>query len=266
MTELPLAEKKIVVTRSWQQSPSFSEKLTDLGATVIEMPTLVITPPDSWQALDGAIANLGQFHWLILTSANGVHYFFERLTHAYKTKDDLAHLQIAVVGAKTADLLMAYGVMPNIIPANFIADSLIEALQHQITDWHHQQILFPRVQSGGRDILISELTKLGAVVTAVPAYESRCPERIDPLALSHLQTGTVDFITFASSKTVQNFCYLLSQVTHQSTWQTWLRHSKFIAIGAQTADTCQTLLGRVDATATVSTLEGMIAAILNLVQ
>jgi uroporphyrinogen-III synthase len=75
----PLAGKTILVTRSVGQSNQFSDRLTSLGANVIEMPALEIGPPSSWEALDQAIANLSSFHWLILTSTNGVEYFFIRL-------------------------------------------------------------------------------------------------------------------------------------------------------------------------------------------
>lgn len=80
----PLFGKTLLITRSAEQSSQFSELLKEQGATVIEMPALVITPPSSWDSLDQAIEPLGKeseknFDWLILTSSNGVEYFFNRL-------------------------------------------------------------------------------------------------------------------------------------------------------------------------------------------
>jgi uroporphyrinogen-III synthase len=75
----PLTGKTILVTRSLGQSNQFSDRLTAAGATVIEMPALEIGPPSSWEALDQAISHLSTFNWLILTSSNGVEYFFQRL-------------------------------------------------------------------------------------------------------------------------------------------------------------------------------------------
>jgi uroporphyrinogen III methyltransferase/synthase len=76
---LPLSGKTILVTRAADRSSQFTELLEEQGAEVIEMPALEIRPPSSWHDLDFAIENLSTFTWLILTSANGVDYFFSRL-------------------------------------------------------------------------------------------------------------------------------------------------------------------------------------------
>ncbi len=261
---LPLQGKCVLVTRSPSQSPEFSQSLRDLGAEVVEMPTLVITPPDSWAELDQAIAQLDQYHWLILTSVNGVENFLARLAHGNKNPTHLHHLKIAVVGEKTAHSLAQYGITPDVVPEDFIADALLTAFQRQKLITPNSKILFPRVQSGGRELLVEELTKMGATVHAVPAYESRCPERIEAIALEYLRSQKVDFITFASSKTVRHFCYLLDQVAQRSQWQSWIAHSQIIAIGEQTARTCQELLGRKPVIAPTATLTSMTTAIVEL--
>lgn len=261
---LPLQGKCILVTRSPSQSQEFSQSLRNLGAEVVEMPTLVITPPDSWAELDQAIAHLEQYDWLILTSVNGVESFFARLAHGNKNHTHLSHLKIAVVGEKTGQSLNQYGITPDLIPKDFIADSLLASFQAQKLIAPSTKILFPRVQSGGREILVEELSKLGATVHAVPAYESRCPERIEAIALECLQSRKVDFITFTSSKTVRHFCYLLDQVAERSQWQSWIANSQIIAIGEQTARTCHELLGRTPAQAPTATMAGMTTAIVHL--
>ena len=91
--------KRILVTRAASQSRTFRNLLEAQGATVIEMPTLEITPPSSWEPLDEAIAHLPRYHWLILTSANAVNYFWQRL-EAVNKASDLSGLKIAVVGKK----------------------------------------------------------------------------------------------------------------------------------------------------------------------
>jgi uroporphyrinogen III methyltransferase/synthase len=126
----PLAGKTILVTRSAGQSSQFSDLLQQVGANVIEMPALVIGPPSSWEALDNAIANLSDFNWLILTSSNGIDYWFERLLSQGKDARALAKIKIAVVGKKTAAILKERGLQPDFIPPNFVADSLIEHFQN----------------------------------------------------------------------------------------------------------------------------------------
>ena len=101
----PLRGKTILVTRSVGQSSQFSARLQEEGAIVIEMPALEIGPPSNWEALDQAIAHLSALDWLILTSTNGVDYFFERLEVQGLDARALAQVKIAVVGEKTAQSL-----------------------------------------------------------------------------------------------------------------------------------------------------------------
>lgn len=250
---LPLAGKTILVTRSLTQSSSFSEDLTKKGANAIEMPAIEIVPPSSWSALDNAIAHLSDFDWLILTSTNGVEYFFDRLATQSRDARALAGVKIAVVGEKTASCLKQHGLQPDFIPPNFVADSLVEHFPEALES---KKVLFPRVETGGREILVKELTASGAEVIEVAAYESRCPEAIAPSALDALQRRAVDIITFASSKTVQNFCHLLKPHPDIN-----LDGICIASIGPQTSKTCLSLLGRVDIEAKEYTLDGLLQAI-----
>jgi uroporphyrinogen III methyltransferase/synthase len=254
---LPLTGKTILVTRSAGQSSQFSDRLRAVGATVIEMPAIEITPPSRWDDLDQAIAQLDRFDWLILTSGNGVAYFFERLATQLQDIHALAGIKIAVVGEKTAEKLKRRGIKPDFIPPNFVADSLIANFPESVTG---QRILFPRVESGGREVLVRELTEAGAEVVEVAAYESRCPAAIAPEALTALQQGKVDGVTFASAKTVKHFCQLVQQAMGED-WQDSLREIAIATIGPQTSKACLALLGRVDVEAQEYTLEGLTQAI-----
>ncbi|AFZ17444.1 uroporphyrinogen-III C-methyltransferase [Allocoleopsis franciscana] len=260
---LPLTGKTVLVTRSAGQSSHFSYLLQQEGAEVIEMPALVITPPSSWEELDHAIAQLYNFDWLILTSSNGVEYFFERLHAQGKTNRALGTVQIAVVGKKTAASLKAHGLEPDFIPPNFVADSLVEHFPEPLEG---KSILFPRVESGGRDVLVKQITAQGAEVTEVAAYESGCPAQMAPAAKTALQQQRVDIITFASSKTVKHFVQLLETSLPEDApglpiAQSRLENVCVASIGPQTSITCRQLLGRVDVEAQEYTLEGLIQAI-----
>jgi len=260
--KLALQGKTILVTRAAGQASQFTELLTSQGARVIEMPTLAIVPPTSWEMLDLAIANLASYDWLILTSANAVESFFGRLRESGQDSRALHSLKVAVVGRKTAEVLANYGISPDLVPPDFIADSLVEAFikngEQVLTD---KKMLFPRVQSGGREILVEQLQHHGAIVDAIPAYESGCPEVIDPIALAAIQNQSLDVISFASSKTVKHFCTLLDRVTDRQIWKTWISSAKIASIGPQTSQTCDELLGRVDCEAGEYTLEGLATAI-----
>ncbi len=252
--DLPLAGKTILVTRSVGQSGQFTELLEQAGANVIEMPALEIGPPSSWAVLDNAIAQIETFHWLILTSTNGVDRFFERLTEQRKDARALANLKIAVVGKKTAQKLKEYNLQPDFIPPDFVADSLVENFPEVLAG---KKVLFPRVETGGREVLVQELTAKGALVVEVPAYQSQCPSSIPPAAFDAIRDKAVDIVTFASSKTVQCFHQLVTAFFPSDA----LEGVGIASIGPQTSKTCQQLLGRVDVEAEEYTLEGLVKAI-----
>lgn len=263
----PLAGKTVLITRSVGQSSQFTKMILAAGANAIEMPALEIGPPSSWEDLDNAIANISEFDWLILTSSNGINYFFERLIALEKDVRTLANLKIAVVGEKTAQSLKNYSLQPDFIPPNFIADSLVEHFPEQLNG---KKVLFPRVETGGREELVKEFIKQGAEVIEVAAYQSRCPDNIPVSAELALQSGTVDVITFASSKTVKFFHQLAQQIfvdnseNHQSiVVSDYLEDICIASIGPQTSKACQKYFGRVDVEASEYTLEGLTQAVID---
>ncbi|MEM1425157.1 MAG: uroporphyrinogen-III C-methyltransferase [Cyanobacteria bacterium P01_H01_bin.130] len=258
----PLTGRTIVVTRAAGQAGPFTAQLATLGATALELPALAIGAPSDWTPFDTALGNLGETHWLILTSANGVEALFQRLRHQGKDGRSLAGVKIAVVGKKTAHALNNYGITPDFTPTNFVADALIEEFPD---DPKEKTILFPRVETGGRAVLNKHLRQQGANLIEVAAYESRCPDAIDPIPWQALCDRRVDAITFASSKTVVNFCHLVRQaiatdqvpINGKDPMADLLQGICIASIGPQTSKTCQELLNRVDLEANPYTLDGL---------
>lgn len=260
----PLTQKNILVTRAAGQSSQFTRLLEQQGATVLEMPALEIRPPSSWQGLDRAIAELGRFDWLVLTSTNGVDYFFERLVALGYGAADLSGLKVAVVGQKTAARLQALGRQPDFVPPNFVADALVQHFP-EAERLPELQILFPRVETGGREVLVKELTAQGATVVEVAAYQSGCAESMPLEVVAALQEGRINIISFASSKTVACFHQLLQTIPQTDLadpdWEKLLSQVCLASIGPQTSITCQERFGRVDLEAEDYTLEGLTQAI-----
>jgi uroporphyrinogen III methyltransferase / synthase len=254
----------ILVTRAGQSSSSFVDRLQAQGARVIEMPTLAIGAPSSWQALDRELNQLRSFQWLVLTSVNGVDAVLDRYSHQFgrslgealpELRGQASGLKIAVVGQKTAAALEQVGIAIDFSPREFVADALVAQFPESLEGL---RILFPRVESGGRDLVVREFCDRGATVIEVPAYESRCPDSIDPAALTALRSGQIQVITFASSKTVRYFVQLIEAAGLD-------RHAispiQLASIGPQTSATCRELFGRVEIEATTYTLDGLTEAI-----
>ena len=253
----PLAGRTIAVTRAEQQLGEARRLFSQAGATVIDLPALVIGPPDSWGPLDDALAELADFHWIVFSSANGVEAVQQRLGH---WGGSLAHrppgLKIAAVGRKTAELLEELGAPADFVPPAFVADSLIE--HFPMSGWG-LRLLLPRVQSGGRAVLAEAFATAGARVVEVAAYESRCPEGLPTATLLAIEQGRLDAVTFSSGKTVSHTATLLERSFGEG-WLQRLDGVRIVSIGPQTSERCLRVLGRVDGEADPHDLEGLVAA------
>lgn len=253
----PLTGCTIAVTRAEQQLGAARRLFEQAGARVVDLPALVVGPPEDWGPLDEALEDLAQFHWLIFSSANGVDGLQERLR---RRGGDLARppkgLRIAAVGRRTAERLDALGVRVDFVPVRFTADALID--EFPVSAWG-LHLLLPRVQSGGRTLLAEAFGAAGARVVEVPAYETRCPAGLPSQAVQALQQGSLQAITFSSAKTVRH-CARLLEGAFGSGWRQVLTGVKVVSIGPQTSQPCLDVLGRVDAEADPHDLEGLVAA------
>ena len=125
----PLFGQRVLATR--ENSGGF-EPLEELGAEVIEFPTIEIAPPDDWKELDDAIDKIESYNWLIFTSANGIKFFFNRFSEKDRDIRDLKGIKICAVGSKTASEIKKYGIKVDIVPDEFNAEGLIEAFIKEV--------------------------------------------------------------------------------------------------------------------------------------
>jgi uroporphyrinogen III methyltransferase / synthase len=205
MNERPLTGRTILITRAREQSGQFAELLTDLGAEVVELPTIEIVPPPSWHELDGAIDRLSSYQWIIFTSVNGVLFFWNRLTD--KGKDALpASVQVCAIGPATARELEARGARVDYQPEQFIAEAIVEGFKAMALCG--KQVLLARAKKA-RDVLPRGLKELGAQVDVVEVYRTIKPKGGAERLKEILEAKKIDAVTFTSSSTVDHFCELL---------------------------------------------------------
>lgn len=198
----PLFGKRILVTRARDQAVEFTDLLKFYGADPVEFPTIEVVPPETWEALDEAIRKIEEYDWLIFTSANGVLYFLERLNANGKDIRDLKGIKLCAIGPRTAQEIERLGVRVDLIPAEYVAESLIEQMGRQ--DLSGRRILIPRA-AVARDVLPEALIRMGARVDVVTAYRTIRPTRDLEWVKNLLQGGQISVITFTSSSTVRNF-------------------------------------------------------------
>jgi uroporphyrinogen III methyltransferase/synthase len=231
----PLFGKKILLTRAQEQAREFSQLLSAYGAEPVEVPTIQIVPPVSWQAIDQAIARLGDYHWLILTSMNGVAPFMDRLRAAGKDSRALSHLRICAIGPRTAQELGRYGIVPDVVPAQYQAEGILATLTAE--PFRGKKVLIPRAETA-RELLPEQLRGQGAMVDVIPVYRTVVPT-VDADALKQrMERGGIDVVTFTSSSTVRNFVELVGGAASARRLVAQTAVGCIGPITAQTAEEC----------------------------
>src|ERR1035437_6738402 len=165
---LPLAGKRIAITRAREQAGALRELLVARGTQVIEIPTIAICPPDSWEPLDAAIRRLNEFDYLLVTSANGVRNFLARLEVSGRNVRDLEKLIIGAIGPATAAEFTRAGVRVDLLPREYVAEGLLSTLSGR--DLRGKAFLIPRAKVA-RDVVPRVLEDRGARVEVVEAYQ-----------------------------------------------------------------------------------------------
>jgi uroporphyrinogen III methyltransferase/synthase len=198
----PLAGRRIVVTRPRAQAAGFIDALGGFGADVLACPTIEIVPPASWAPLDAAIDRLEDYDWVVLTSANGVAMFFDRLRERRRDVRALHRARLAAVGSETAAAIAARGLVVDVVPDEFRAEAVAAAMIAQGVAG--ARVLLPRAAQA-REILPVTLREAGATVDDVASYQSIAPRGDLSELRGLLAARAVDLVTFTSSSTVTHF-------------------------------------------------------------
>ncbi len=248
----PLSGLRILVGRARHQAGALSSGLRELGAQVIEIPFIEIRKPRSYKPLDSALRKLQEYDWLILTSVNGVEAVWKRLHKLRLTKKQLKHLKIAAIGPATKKAIEKRGVKVNVVPEEYVAESVVESLRDQVAG---KRVLLARAKVA-RDVIPRELRKLGGNVDVVEAYETVIPQTSRTRLRTILKDSKrrPDVITFTSSSTVRNFVTLLGKKSLPD-------GLRLASIGPVTSSTLRELRLAVDIEASEYTIPGLIKAL-----
>lgn len=253
----PLMGRRIVVTRAREQASELVSTLTEYGAECIQCPTIQVVAPSDWAPLDRAIEALDRYDWIVFTSVNGVDFFFRRLFENGFDLRPLGRVKTASIGPATADRLRNWGLNSDIVPSSYRAESVVEAFA--AVPVAGKAVLLPRAKEA-RSVLPVELTRLGAAVEEVAAYETRQAKEGAVDLIARLEAGSVDMVTFTSSSTVKNFHRLLPP----DRVERLMEGVAVASIGPITSQTARELGFSVSVEADAYTIPGLVQAILKL--
>lgn len=198
----PLFQKRIVVTRARDQAGEFSRRLAELGAEVLELPTIKVGPPSEREGMIEALAGLGEYDWVVFTSVNGVNAFFGGLLAAFEDIRCLGNLRVAAVGTSTAARIREFNIRVDAIPEEFVGRAVADAID-KVETIENLRILLARAETANPD-LCQELEDRGAIVDDVSFYKtSPETEEAEAEAKSLIEEGA-DWLTFTSSSTATN--------------------------------------------------------------
>jgi uroporphyrinogen-III synthase len=210
--------KRILITRPRAQADAFADKLRNAGFEPIFFPVIEIQPIDDDIALERALAKLQCYDWLVFTSVNAVDVVFDVVARrgavsattkqspvndAQLLRTDLPP-KVAAIGPKTAEALQAHGVIPDFVPDEYIAESILPGLGDLRGKW----VLLPRAEIA-RKALPEAILDAGGIPHEIAVYKT-LPVQPSPEAIEALQSG-VDVITLTSPSTVQNFIAIARQ-------------------------------------------------------
>jgi uroporphyrinogen III methyltransferase/synthase len=226
----PLFGKRILITRTLEQSSALRSALEELGAEVLELPTIELVDGVSPQILASVVEALadGEYSWVVFTSANGVRRFFSAVYEQGRDARAFHDSKVAVVGPATAEVLREYGIHADTMPEEFDGGSLGRALAGH--DLSRRRILVARAEAA-RPELVQALRLRGAEVEEIPLYTTEVPRNPDPAILAEIQAGRIDVVTFASSSSVRNLSKMLGGAMES------LKSAVVACIGPLTAET-----------------------------
>jgi hydroxymethylbilane synthase len=246
---LPLAGRRVVVTRAADQAGTLSESLRRMGAQVVELPVVAFAPPDDWSQVDLALAALDQYDWLVFTSANGVRFFFDR---ARQTGVPVGKIRakICAVGPATAAAVENYTLAVHLMPHDYVGAALADALLKQGVAG--QRVLWARA-AVARETVPESLRQAGVEVDTVAVYRTIAPPGLEAQARKIFGESKPDWVTFTSGSTVRN---LLAAVGAEA-----LAGIRCASIGAVTTEAALRHGLTIAAEANPSTAEGLADAI-----
>jgi uroporphyrinogen III methyltransferase/synthase len=263
---------RVLVTREHMEG---FEPLEELGAEIIEFPSIEVVPPVSYKELDKSIDHIDTYDWLIFTSRNGVKYFFKRFFDRDRDIRDLKGIKICAIGSKTAEEIKKYGIKTDLIPDEFRAEGLIEAfvrLSGKQTIPHQPPLTKGRTEGGvlqgmrfllpraevAREIFPEKVRELGGEIDIPITYRTIKPESRGKRLRRFLKEGRISIATFTSAATFNNFRDIMGEDADKL-----LTGVIIAAIGPVTAKAVEKAGLHVDIIPKEATIEAMVEEIIN---
>ena len=198
----PLWGQTVVVTRSREQASSLVENLEQMGARVLQCPTIRVEPLPSSPELDAQIALLWKKEWIVFTSTNGVEMFWRKLEELHLDARAFGPALVAAIGPATVEALKQRGIRADFVPQSSISEAVAQGLIERGAA--NGKVLVVRALES-REVIETQLREAGAEVEVAPVYRTAPDLSNVEATRAAIENGEVDWVSFTSSSTVRNF-------------------------------------------------------------
>lgn len=250
----PLLGRGVLVTRAREQASTLVEALESLGACCYQFPTIKVEALADQGPVHKELGRLSAYDWLIFTSVNGVCFFWQFLEDQGADARSLAGNKVAAIGPATAAALADRGVRADFVPGKYVAEEIVNGLLD--LGIRGQRVLIPRAMKA-REVLPDQLSRAGVQVKVLPVYQTVLASNDSRKVVENLKRGAIQYLTFTSSSTVENFFQLLDPGLIKG-FQPGLR---LACIGPITARTLENHGFQADILAREYTIPGLVSAL-----
>lgn len=209
--KLPLKGKRVVLTRPEADGARFAERLSALGAEVLNIPLIRIVPKAEPESLAEVFREFASYEWLLFTSRNGVQHFMDMFLKAFEDIRSLGFVRLAVVGKGTADALKSYHLRADLVAEEATAIGLADSLQAQQSLDNVKMLVV--TGNRNRKELIDKLWESRAIVDTLQVYATELCDLEEDARAQEFREGGADALVFASASAVEAFGEQASALT-----------------------------------------------------
>ncbi len=203
----PLFGCRIMVLRGETRARELISLFDEAGAEVVHVPAVSFSRPTDWSNADPKLDDLGRFHCIAFTSANGVDYFMDRLLATGRDARALFRALLAVIGPATAAALNRHGLSADLMPDRYTATALADTIAARSAPG--DAVLLPRGNLADND-LPRMLQERGFVTAPITVYRTLPGPNLAERAQAAIEWG-VDAIILTSPSTARNLVNALGE-------------------------------------------------------
>ncbi|MDM5293667.1 uroporphyrinogen-III synthase [Peribacillus simplex] len=249
----PLKDYRVLITRGKGQADGLKDSIDKNGGTPLLVPLLEFTLPDHMEVVQERLDELHTYDWIILTSQNGVDFFFKLIG-----EQPLMLPKIAVIGSKTEAALKRHGYRADFVPAQFVAEGFVAEF---ITLLDPGSRVLLAKGNLARAVIAEAINETGASCDEVIIYHTVLPGSSEKRLVKLITNHEIDIITFTSSSTVNHFL----QIMERHDLDTYIDRIIIACIGPIAAKTAEKNGLNVDVCPDVYTTDAMVADLIRFI-